>query len=116
MVVVAFQKMGVTMRFFIALVVVLASWGGCFADQAQEVSKACDIDCLRQKVVELEQAVKVLQEQTKSSIKSGQSVTLKIIQGDHPGGCLTYIGLSGPEGGPVSWSTNCSHGTLWSIN
>ncbi len=98
------------MRFFIVpILMVSISYS---AAQAQEVPKSCDIDCLRQKVTALERAVDELSALTKSSIKSGQSVTLKIIQGDHPGGCLTYIGPSGAEGGPVSWSMNCSHGTL----
>jgi len=104
------------MRVFIAPVLMLATCLSFAAAQAQEVPKSCDIECLRQKVAALEHAVEELTAQTKSSIKPGQSVTLKIIQGDHPGGCLTYIGPSGAEGGPVSWSMNCSHGTLWTIN
>jgi len=101
------------MRCFIASVIMLATWISYSVAQAQE---SCDIECLRQRVVKLEQAVKELTEQTNSSIRSGQSVTLKMTQGDHPGGCLSYIGLSGDKGGPVSWNVNCSHGTLWAID
>jgi hypothetical protein len=104
------------MRFFVTFVILGATLISYSAAQSQEVSKSCDIECLRQKVAALEHAVEELSAQTKSSIKSGQSVTLKIIQGDHPGGCLSYIGPSGAEGGPVSWSMNCSHGTLWAID
>ena len=104
------------MRFFIGAVLMLATCLSFAAAQAQDVPTSCDIECLRQKVAELERTVAELSAQTKSWIKSGQSVSLKIIQGDHPGGCLTYIGPSGAEGGPVSWSMNCSHGTLWAIN
>jgi len=104
------------MRFYIALVITGATLVTYSAAQVQEVQRSCDIECLRQKVAALERAVDEMSAQTKSSIKSGQSVTLKIIQGDHPGGCLTYIGPSGAEGGPVSWSMNCSHGTLWAID
>jgi hypothetical protein len=103
------------MRIFIALVIMVATLISYSAAQAQEIAKSCDIECLRQKVSALEHAVDELSAQTKSSIKSGQSVTLKIVQGDRPGGCLSYIGPSGAEGGPVSWSVNCSHGTLWAI-
>lgn len=73
------------MRCFIVPAIILATWIGYSEAQAQEL---CDIECLRQRVVKLEQAVKELTEQTNGSIKSGQSVTLKMTQGDHPGGCL----------------------------
>ena len=54
--------------------------------------------------------------QVNKSIKSGQNVTLHT-QNGRPGGCLTYRGLSGEQGGIVSWNAaNCSRDVLWTID
>jgi len=104
------------MRLVTTFGAIFLGYISCSAAQAQDTAKSCDVECLRQKVSALEHAVDELQSQIKSAIKSGQNVTLKIVQGDHPGGCLTYIGPSGSQGGPVQWSMDCSHGTLWAVN
>ena len=93
-----------------------------FAAQAQGATNACSVDCilqkmdaLNQKTQALEHAVGDLALQTNKSVKIGQTVTLHT-QGGHGGGCLTYFGPSGDQGGFVSWSVSCSRGTLWTIN
>jgi hypothetical protein len=101
------------------LVVVCAYY---FAAQAQGATDVCNTDCLMQKIDALNQkgealkhAVGELTLQVNKSIKSGQTVTLHTQVG-RAGGCLTYIGPSGDQGGFVSWSADCSRGTLWTIN
>jgi len=93
-----------------------------FAAQAQGAANVCNIDCLMQKMDALNQKTEVLDHsvgeltlQINKSIKTGQTVTLHT-QAGHGGGCLTYIGPSGDQGGFVSWSVDCSRGTLWKIN
>jgi len=93
-----------------------------FAAQAQGATNVCNIDCLMQKMDALNQKTEVLDHsvgeltlQINKSIKTGQTVTLHT-QAGHGGGCLTYIGPSGDQGGFVSWSVDCSRGTLWKIN
>jgi len=103
------------MRFFFAAVAMTLIGTGCSGAQAQDVAKACNLECLQQKVDALTQRVDELTSQMSKSIKSGQNVTLHTQYG-HPGGCLTYVGPSGDQGGPVSWNANCSHDTLWTIN
>ena len=103
----------------VAMMVILASYSGA---HAQDATKVCNVECLLQKVDTLEQKVDSLQRtvdelttQINKSIKSGQNVTLHT-QNGRPGGCLTYVGPSGDQGGLVSWNVNCSHDTLWTIN
>ena len=93
-----------------------------FVAQAQGATDVCNADCLRQKIDALNQKNEVLEHavgeltlQINKSIKTGQTVTLRT-QAGHGGGCLTYIGPSGDQGGFVSWNVNCSRGTLWTIN
>jgi hypothetical protein len=97
-----------------AFVVVCAFY---FAAQAQGATDAYT-DCLMQRVdafnqknEELKHTFGDLTLQVNKSIKSGQTVTLHTQTG-RGGGCLTYIGPSGDQGGFVSWSVNCYRGTL----
>jgi hypothetical protein len=98
--------------------VICASYSGA---QAQDAAKACNTECLVQKVDVLQQKVDALVQTVDGlttrlgkSIKSGDDVTLHTLNG-HPGGCLTYVGHSGDRGGLVSWNVNCSQDTLWTI-
>ena len=93
-----------------------------FAARAQGATNVCNTDCLMQKMDALNQKTQGLEHtvgelahQINKSIKTGQTVTLDM-QAGHGGGCLAYIGPSGDQGGFVSWSVNCSRGTLWTIN
>jgi hypothetical protein len=93
-----------------------------FAAQAQGATNVCNIDCLMQKMDALNQKTEVLDHsvgeltlQINKAIKTGQTVILHT-QAGRGGGCLTYIGPSGDQGGFVSWSVDCSRGTLWTIN
>jgi hypothetical protein len=93
-----------------------------FATQAQGATKVCNTHCLLQKMDALNQKAQALEDtvgdlalQINKSIKTGQTVTLHT-QGGDGGGCLTYFGPSGDRGGFVSWSVNCSRGTLWTID
>jgi hypothetical protein len=92
-----------------------------FAARAQGATNTCNtdssakMDALNQKAQALEHIVGDLALQTNKSVKIGQTVTLHT-QGGHGGGCLTYFGPSGDQGGFVSWSVSCSRGTLWTIN
>ena len=93
-----------------------------FVAQAQGATNVCNTDCLLQKMDALNQKAQALEHtvgdlalQINESIKTGQTVTLHT-QGGRGGGCLTYFGPSGDQGGFVSWSVNCSRGTLWTIN
>lgn len=110
------------MRYLSACTVMMTIWASSSIACAQEAPKACNSECLLQKVDALEQKVGALQStidrmttQINSTIKSGQNVTLHT-QNGRPGGCLTYVGPSGDQGGIVSWNVNCSHDTLWTIN
>lgn len=89
---------------------------------AQTLAVACNpecaqkrIDVLDQKVDELEHATERLALEMNKSIKIGQRIVLRTDSG-RGGGCLTYIGPSGDQGGYVSWNVNCSRGTSWIIN
>ena len=82
----------------------------CNAECAQK-----NLDALRQRVGELEHAVKQMALETSKSIKTGQRIVLRT-DSSRGGGCLTYIGPSGDQGGYVSWNVNCSRGTSWIIN
>jgi hypothetical protein len=89
-----------------------------FVAQAQGATNVCNIGCLMQKIDALNQKTEVLDHsvgvltlQINKSIKTGQTVTLHT-QAGRGGGCLTYIGPSGDQGGFVSWSVDCSRGTL----
>jgi hypothetical protein len=93
----------------------IAMFGINCGAQAQGSGKACDIACLQQKVDDLEKKLDALTAQVSKSVKSGQNVTLHT-QNGRPGGCLTYRGLSGEQGGLVSWNANCSRDVLWTIN
>jgi len=93
-----------------------------FSARAQGATNTCNTDCLLQKMDALNQKAQALEHtvgdlalQTNKSVKIGQTVTLHT-QGGHGGGCLTYFGPSGDQGGFVSWSVSCSRGTLWTIN
>jgi len=93
-----------------------------FVAQAQGATDVCNTDCFMQKMDALNQKTQALAHtvgeleiQINKSIKTGQTVTLHT-QAGHAGGCLTYIGPSGDQGGFVAWSVNCSRGTLWTIN
>ena len=93
-----------------------------FAARAQGATTVCNTDCLLQKMDALNQKTQALEHtvgdlelQINKSIKTGQTVTLHTQRG-HEGGCLTYFGPSGDQGGFVSWSVNRSRGTLWTIN
>jgi outer membrane murein-binding lipoprotein Lpp len=95
---------------------------GYFHARAETANEACGVDCLAQRVdtlnkktETLEHTVEQLTAQVGSSIKSGQTVTLHT-QAGAGGGCLAFIGPSGDRGGYVSWNTNCSQGTSWTIN
>jgi len=101
------------MRFLITIVSLMVIWAS-YSVQAQDAPKPCDLECLRQKIDALEHKVEVLTTQINLSIIRGQSVSLKT-QGSYQG-CLTYIGPSGDQGGPVTWSTNCSRGISWTID
>jgi hypothetical protein len=97
-------------------------WAEHFHAQAQGASSACGVDCLDHKVDVLNQKADALERKvaeltalTSKSIKSGQTVTLHTEAG-RGGGCLTYVGPSGDQGGFVSWNMNCSRGTSWTIN
>jgi len=104
------------MRFLSAAVVCIAVFGAnCSGAQAQSPAKPCDVACLQLKVEELQEKLDALTTQVNKSIKSGQNVTLHT-QNGHPGGCLTYRGMSGDQGGIVSWNRNCSLDVLWTIN
>jgi len=90
--------------------------------RAQGATDACNPNCFMQKMDALNQKTQALEHtlgeltlQIKKSIKTGQTVTLHTEAG-HGGGCLTYIGPSGNQGGFVSWNVDCSRGTLWTIN
>jgi hypothetical protein len=96
--------------------------GGYFHAYAQSAGDICNVDCLsreinrlNQKADALERSVAELTAQTSKSVKLGQTVTLHT-QAGRGGGCLTYIGPSGDQGGFVSWNVNCSLGTSWTIN
>ncbi len=89
---------------------------------AQDPSKTCNSECLREqidtldkKVDALEQTVDALSIEANKSIKSGQKIILHSDPGLPGGSCLTYIGRSGDLGGFVSWNVNCAHGTSWTI-
>lgn len=89
---------------------------------AQTLAEACNAQCaqknldaLRQRVSELEHAMDKIALETGKSIKIGQRIVLRTDSG-HGGGCLTYNGPSGDQGGYVSWNANCSRGTSWIIN
>lgn len=89
---------------------------------AQTLADACNAQCaqknldaLRQRVSELEHAMDKIALETSQSIKTGQRIVLRTDSG-HGGGCLTYSGPSGDQGGYVSWNVNCSRGTSWIIN
>jgi len=89
---------------------------------AQTLTEACNAQCaqknldaLRQRVSELEHAMNQIALETSKSIKTGQRIVLRTDSG-RGGGCLTYIGPSGDQGGYVSWNVNCSRGTSWIIN
>src|SRR5215469_9024425 len=69
------------------------------------------VDTLNQKNEAPKHTFGALTLQVNRSIKSGQTVTLHTQTG-RGGGCLTYIGPSGDQGGFVSWSVNCYRGTL----
>ena len=90
--------------------------------QAQTLAEVCNAECaqknldaLRQRVSELEHAMDKIALETSQSIKTGQRIVLRTDSG-HGGGCLTYNGPSGDQGGYVSWNVNCSRGTSWIIN
>src|ERR1700746_2447104 len=100
-----------TMRFVLAGLIGVAVFGINCGAQAQGSGKACDTACLQQKVEDLEKKIDALTAQVNKSIKSGQNVTLHT-QNGRPGGCLTYRGLSGEQGGLVSWNANCSRDVL----
>jgi hypothetical protein len=93
-----------------------------FAAQAQGATDVCNTDCLTRKIDALNQKSEALKHtvgeltvQINKSIKAGQTITLHTQTG-HGGGCLTYSGPSGDQGGFVSWTVNCARGTLWTIN
>jgi hypothetical protein len=89
-----------------------------FAAQAQGATIDClmrKMDALNQKTEVLDRSVGELTLQINKSIKTGQTITLHT-QAGRGGGCLTYIGPSGDQGGFVSWNVDCSRGTLWTIN
>ena len=88
------------MRFVLAGLTAIAVFGINCGAQAQESRKACDMACLQQKVEDLEKKVDTLTAQVNKSIKSGQNITLHTQKGQ-PGGCLSYRGLSGDQGGIV---------------
>jgi hypothetical protein len=111
------------------LVTLVAAATGCGASllydhsvQAQSLAAACNAQCaqtkldaLGQKVNELEHALDKLALEMNKSVKNGQKIVLRTDSG-RGGGCLTYIGPSGDQGGYVSWNVNCSRGTSWIIN
>ena len=100
------------MRFVLAAVTGIVLFGtDCAGAQAQNSAKAC----LQQKIEDLEQKLDALTAQVNKSIRSGQNITLHT-QNGRPGGCLTYRGLSGDQGGTVMWNANCSRDVLWTIN
>ena len=104
------------MRFMLAVVTGIAVFGAnCSGAQAQNPVKSCDMACLQQKVEELQEKLDALTTQVNKSIKTGQNVTLHT-QNGRPGGCLTYRGMSGDQGGIVSWNANCSRDVLWTID
>ena len=110
------------MRFLPAPMTMMVILASCFAANAQDAPKVCNTECLMQKIDALKQEVSALQQkvdglttQINKSIKLGQDVTLHT-QNGHPGGCLTYFGPSGDQGGPISWNANCSRDSLWTIN
>jgi len=104
------------MHFVLAVLTGIAVFGAnCSAAKAQSPAKSCDMACLQQKVEELQEKLDALTTQVNKSVKSGQNVTLHT-QNGHPGGCLTYRGMSGDQGGIVSWNRNCSLDVLWTIN
>ena len=79
-----------------------------FAAKAQGATNVCNTDCLLQKMDALNQKAQALEHtvgdlalQINESIKTGQTVTLHT-QGGRGGGCLTYFGPSGDQGGFVS--------------
>ena len=102
------------MRFVLAGLIGVVVFGINCGAQAQGSGKACDMVCLQQKVDDLEKKLDTLTAQMNKSIKSGQNVTLHT-QNGHPGG-WTYRGISGDQGGLVSWNANCSRDVLWTIN
>jgi hypothetical protein len=61
--------------------------------RAETANEACGVDCLMRRVDAL----------------NGKTAGAG-------GGCLTFIGPSGDRGGYVSWNSNCTHGTSWTIN
>lgn len=110
------------MRILSAPVAIIAIWVSYLNAYAQDAAKTCNADCLLQridtlekKVADLENTIETLTPRINNSIKSGQNVTLHT-QNGQPGGCLTYVGPSGDQGGLVSWNVNCSRDTLWTIN
>jgi hypothetical protein len=103
------------MRFVLAGLIAIAVLGINRGAQAQGSGKTGEMACLQQKVEDLEKKLDALTAQVNKSIKSGQNVTLHT-QNGHPGGCLTYRGLSGDRGGLVSWNANCSRDVLWTID
>ena len=102
------------MRFVLAALTAVLGIS-CLGAQPQSSANSCDISCLQQKVEHLEEKLDTLTTQVNQSIKSGQNVTLHT-QNGRPGGCRTYRGLSGDQGGIVSWNANCSLDVLWTIN
>jgi hypothetical protein len=95
---------------------------GYFYARAETLNEACGASCLAQsvealneKTAALQHTVEQLTAEVGNSIKSGQTITLHT-QAGAGGGCLTFIGPSGGRGGYVSWNTNCSYGTLWTID
>lgn len=110
------------MRALLAIGGVVLVLAGCASANAQDATKACNTECLLQKIDMLEHRVEALQRtvddmttQINKTIKSGQNVTLHT-QNGKPGGCLTYFGPSGDKGGRVSWNVDCNADALWTIN
>jgi hypothetical protein len=113
--------MGVVMRLLSAPAAIIMIWASYSGAQAQDTAKACNVECLLQKIDALQQKVDTLAQavdgltaRISKSIKSGDNVTLHT-QNAQPGGCLTYVGHSGDLGGLVSWNVNCAQDTLWTI-
>jgi hypothetical protein len=104
------------MRFALAAVTSIMVFATNYSGaQAQNAALGCDMTCLQQRIEELEKKLDALTTQVNKSIKSGQNVTLHTENG-RPGGCLTYRGPSGDQGGTVSWNANCSRDVLWTID
>jgi hypothetical protein len=102
--------------YTVMLGIAVAIFTSSLSVQAQ-APQSCDVKCLGERIVKLEEQVANLTTQLNSikplvdsSIKSGQDIKLEM-----PTGCLTYVGPSGDKGGVVSWSRNCISGTNWTI-